>query len=417
MKAVMLALGSQSLLLLGLLLALALLRPLMRRGFGAVAAYQCWAIVPVALLAAQLPAGAIGPTVVLAPLLTWVPASAQTVASAWPLPTDGLGWRTLCLVWLSGVAFTVMCMLRAHQRYVRGLVPATDDDDGPARWRSVNGSSPAQRGWWRGGLVLPADFEQRFTPAEQQLVLLHEQVHVNHRDNLWNLLTALLCAMHWFNPLVWWGARRMRLDQELACDAAVLLHHPRQAATYAQALLKSQGMTPAFSLASQWLSLHPLVERVAMLKHHTVSDTRRRCGRLLAGVCAALSLVAVYSTHAAPSAAIDKRVELRVDMQIDQRAYGPVRLITKLGVPATVEVGDEGGARWRVLMTTTQLANGQLQTVSTFSTGRPLVELADTHTMTGPEGQPIDLLRSDSSTPSVLKLSRVVRLIDAAQKP
>ncbi|MEF3019349.1 M56 family metallopeptidase, partial [Pseudomonas aeruginosa] len=80
---------------------------------------------------------------------------------------------------------------------------------------------------------------------------------------------GLLC-LQWFNPLAWWAWGRMRGDQELACDAAVLIAEasPAPLAAYAEAMLAAHpaGLQPA--LASGWAARHPLVERVRMLSRH-----------------------------------------------------------------------------------------------------------------------------------------------------
>jgi hypothetical protein len=53
-------------------------------------------------------------------------------------------------------------------------------------------------------------------------VFLHELAHLKRRDLLWNWLAALLQAVHWFNPLVWFGFARWRAVREMACDALAL---------------------------------------------------------------------------------------------------------------------------------------------------------------------------------------------------
>ena len=47
-------------------------------------------------------------------------------------------------------------------------------------------------------------------------VLLHELAHVRHHDCLAQIVAQLACAPHWFNPLVWLCARRVRGERELA---------------------------------------------------------------------------------------------------------------------------------------------------------------------------------------------------------
>ena len=60
----------------------------------------------------------------------------------------------------------------------------------------------------------------------------------------------------------------MRLDQELACDAAVLRRRPHDRALYARTLLKTQLDAQCLPLGCRWPArgLHPLEVRVGLLK-------------------------------------------------------------------------------------------------------------------------------------------------------
>lgn len=58
--------------------------------------------------------------------------------------------------------------------------------------------------------------------ATRRIVLEHELMHHRRRDPLWRWVAELACAVHWFNPVVGWIARRLAMQCEFACDAAVL---------------------------------------------------------------------------------------------------------------------------------------------------------------------------------------------------
>jgi beta-lactamase regulating signal transducer with metallopeptidase domain len=53
-------------------------------------------------------------------------------------------------------------------------------------------------------------------------VLDHELAHHERRDPLWRFLSAVACAVHWYQPMVGWMARRFVMQSEFACDARVL---------------------------------------------------------------------------------------------------------------------------------------------------------------------------------------------------
>jgi hypothetical protein len=51
---------------------------------------------------------------------------------------------------------------------------------------------------------------------------LHELAHVRRFDFASQTLAEAACALYWFNPIVWFCARTMREDAELAADEAAL---------------------------------------------------------------------------------------------------------------------------------------------------------------------------------------------------
>ena len=58
-------------------------------------------------------------------------------------------------------------------------------------------------------------------PEHLSLVLAHELCHRRAHDPLWSIVRNCCVALHWFNPLVWLGARLSRVDGEMACDDRV----------------------------------------------------------------------------------------------------------------------------------------------------------------------------------------------------
>lgn len=50
----------------------------------------------------------------------------------------------------------------------------------------------------------------------------HELTHYRHGDHIWALLRCLCLVLHWYDPLVWLAAALSRRDAELACDEATI---------------------------------------------------------------------------------------------------------------------------------------------------------------------------------------------------
>ncbi|UUE97333.1 TonB family protein [Xanthomonas hortorum pv. pelargonii] len=244
-----------------------LLRRPLRGWLGATAAYAIWACVPLALLAAVLPSPQSDVALLKVPLLAAMPALSNAHDGA-------TAWTTLALaVWLTGAALMAAMLWRRQHRFVRSLGPLYALDN--AVWSATHDAGlPASLGIWRPRIVVPSDFTTRYCAAERALVLAHERLHLRRGDLHANLLAALMLCIGWFNPLMHLAWRAFRLDQELACDAAVLAQHPGKRRSYATAMLKTQlgaGCTP---LACHWAASHPLTQRIAALRK-PLKDARR----------------------------------------------------------------------------------------------------------------------------------------------
>ena len=79
-------------------------------------------------------------------------------------------------------------------------------------------SSPALTGLLRPRILLPEGVEEE----RRAFALAHEAMHARRRDLWRKALLLWVCALHWFNPLVWLLRRAAERDMEIACDTAVL---------------------------------------------------------------------------------------------------------------------------------------------------------------------------------------------------
>ncbi|QDP38957.1 BlaR1 family beta-lactam sensor/signal transducer [Radiobacillus deserti] len=84
--------------------------------------------------------------------------------------------------------------------------------------------SPTTFGLIRTYIVLPNHSKEWLSKEEIKYIFLHELHHYKSRDVLSNYAIVLFQILYWFNPLVWFAFREMRLDREIACDTAVLHH-------------------------------------------------------------------------------------------------------------------------------------------------------------------------------------------------
>jgi hypothetical protein len=158
-------------------------------------------------------------------------------------------------------------------------------------------------GLCRPRIVLPADFEARYTPEEAAWVLAHERAHLQRGDAVVNAIATGALCVFWFNPLTYLAVGWLRFDQDLAADALVLAAAGTSRRGYATALLKAQILCDSpwrLPVGCQWQSSHPLTERIATLGRPLPALYRRCLGVSIALALVVCSVCAVWATQPAP---------------------------------------------------------------------------------------------------------------------
>jgi beta-lactamase regulating signal transducer with metallopeptidase domain len=165
-------------------------------------------------------------------------------------------WCRLVLPgWAAGVVLVlVMCMERRWRlwKIERAARPVTDPEvlglrDSVLRELGLRRRvrlletgqplMPMTWGFWRPAALLPAE-AANWERERLRLVLRHELAHVRRGDCLTQALAAVVCALYWFNPMVWLAAARMRVERERACDDVVVALGQTRASDYAGHLLE-----------------------------------------------------------------------------------------------------------------------------------------------------------------------------------
>ena len=109
---------------------------------------------------------------------------------------------------------------------------------------------------WRPIIVMPEAAAQ-WPWARIRAVLLHELAHIKRNDLRIQSLAQLVCAVYWFNPLIWFAAHQLRLERERACDDCVLMGGT-SGADYATHLFEiaRAGSTPTSTPFAIGLAVH-----------------------------------------------------------------------------------------------------------------------------------------------------------------
>ena len=82
--------------------------------------------------------------------------------------------------------------------------------------------SPVMAGLLRPCIFLPDHLTTEYREPELRYMLLHELQHYKHKDILAGYLMNLTEIIYWFNPVVRYMLKEMRIDREIACDSSVL---------------------------------------------------------------------------------------------------------------------------------------------------------------------------------------------------
>jgi beta-lactamase regulating signal transducer with metallopeptidase domain len=252
-----------------LVFAVLLIQAALRRHLSARMRYALWLPVLAVLLIPVLPqsrwsieyAFQSPPQPVQITQTVSAPTMAEPVPVAFAAPTttsEPIDWqRILLITWLCGSAgllvFGSISFMLTLRRFKQARHPASEallttleQIAAEIRLRHIprvliasSIRSPAVTGLMRPTLLLPAQFDHEFTPAEARLILKHELMHLKRGDLPLNALMCLLIALHWFNPLLWIAFFKIRADREAACDAQVLHDAPNdRRIAYGHALLK-----------------------------------------------------------------------------------------------------------------------------------------------------------------------------------
>lgn len=143
-------------------------------------------------------------------------------------------------------------------------------------------STPQIMGLRKPLLALPTDFQERYRPDEQEMVLLHELTHLKRGDLGTLLVSEIGFALQWFNPLTRQAREALRADQEAACDEAVRalgINTKDYAALLLKAARKGRSL-PALTLD------HGLKERIVRMQNPLGTPMKRTVFALLAGASA-----------------------------------------------------------------------------------------------------------------------------------
>lgn len=148
--------------------------------------------------------------------------------------------RFLLWIWLAGTSGLLVYFIivyRHLRKRIRGLKDSTEEkilellESCKKQVRITkeihllvgnNSTSPMLVGYIKPKLIIPAYVISEFDLNQLKYVMLHELVHLKHKDILLNWVMMVFRTIHWFNPFLWYIFNQIQRDCEIACDARVL---------------------------------------------------------------------------------------------------------------------------------------------------------------------------------------------------
>ncbi|MBI1904259.1 MAG: DUF1559 domain-containing protein [Planctomycetia bacterium] len=178
-------------------------------------------------------------------------------------------------------------------------------------------TTAATVGWLRPTVLLPSQW-RNWSPAELRCALAHELAHIERRDFLACLLAQAAVALHFYHPLVHWLARRMRVELELAADAAVVervIEPATYVKTLAQMALRESNPQAGWPARGLLPTHGTFIRRIKMLqKIHGLA--RRAPWTLRAGAVCLLLGAGVLAAGLRGATAQDKPAKDAVDVSL-----------------------------------------------------------------------------------------------------
>ena len=240
-----------------------------------------------ALWLAGLAASVAAPSIVLVAALTRVRPSSQ---SGW----GALGTAVcvlVCTVAAIGIGRLGIALAR-----VRALKLAATRVDAPfalARRAAlrISGEAPTPLaiGFRRPSVIIPAAVARTVDDVELAMIVGHENAHLARFDDWIKLCEQLACRALWFDPAVWFFARRLDEAREMACDD-LAVRTRGDARAYAACLLRLFRSTDDGLAPAAWGARAQIARRIERLVVAPAAPERGRFVLFATAVIAAATI-------------------------------------------------------------------------------------------------------------------------------
>lgn len=258
---------------------------------------------------------------------------------------------------------------------------------------SLKTDVPMALGVLKPVVLIPASMLSGLTPAQLDMLILHELAHIRRHDYLINLIQTFVETVLFFHPCCFWVSKQMRTEREY-CSDDIAVQHCSNPIAYAKTLTETASLChqhrhhtiPKMAMAASGGDLKQRVLRIVKKNH--CSENRYSSKGLAAicvltmGLCLCIQLYATTTNTYSPLTSVAQKntiqdnsslrstkennlllmpsttenasLDIVFDFNAKQLAYKPVDLI----MPIKLEIDDEGNATKN---TSTQLSASKEQ--------------------------------------------------------
>ena len=165
---------------------------------------------------------------------------------------------------------------------------------------SLKNDVPMVIGWIKPVVLIPVTMLSGLTPAQLDMLILHELAHIRRHDYLVNFIQTLVEIFLFFHPGVRWVSKQMRNEREY-CSDDIAVQHCGNPVAYAHTLADTASICnshrnhsiPAMAMAASGGDLKQRVIRLIDQNQHC--STSNNSGQWLASIAIILSIIGIGS--------------------------------------------------------------------------------------------------------------------------
>jgi len=169
-----------------------------------------------------------------------------------------------------------------------GLVEQIGLTHTPKLLLSISTEVPMAIGWLKPVVLIPVSMLSGLTPAQLDMLILHELAHIRRHDYLVNFIQTLVEIVLFFHPAVLWVSNQMRNEREY-CSDDIAVHHCGNPIAYAHTLADTASICnkhrkhsiPSMAMAA---SGGDLTQRVIRLVNETHCSSQNNVSKWFASL-------------------------------------------------------------------------------------------------------------------------------------